>query len=142
MNSAPGLQNEIAILLLRALTMYLHDATPAAVGQLGQHCISERLDLARLDAWLDQHLADEIRVEQLASLCALSPGHFHSCFRELTGVTPLAYVQRRRLEHARTLVRHSTLSLGHIAMLVGFRDQGSFFRAYRRYFELSPSSDR
>ncbi len=122
--------------------MYLHDTSSTAVGQLGQHCISERLDLARLDAWLDQHLADEIRVEQLAALCALSPGHFHSCFRELTGVTPLAYVQRRRLEHARTLVRHSTLSLGHIAMLVGFRDQGSFSRAYRRYFELSPSSDR
>ncbi|AJY52116.1 MULTISPECIES: AraC family transcriptional regulator [Halomonadaceae] len=142
LEQCPGLQNEIAILLLRALTMYLQDASPSEVGQLGQHCISERLDLARLDAWLDQHLADEIRVEQLAALCALSPGHFHSCFRELTGVTPLAYVQRRRLEHARTLVRHSTLSLGHIAMLVGFRDQGSFSRAYRRYFELSPSSDR
>ncbi|MFJ5539139.1 helix-turn-helix transcriptional regulator [Vreelandella titanicae] len=142
LEQCPALQNEIAILLLRALTMYLHDTSSTAVGQLGQHCISERLDLARLDAWLDQHLADEIRVEQLAALCALSPGHFHSCFRELTGVTPLAYVQRRRLEHARTLVRHSTLSLGHIALLVGFRDQGSFSRAYRRYFELSPSSDR
>ncbi|BBI59644.1 hypothetical protein HSBAA_09500 [Vreelandella sulfidaeris] len=137
LEQCPALQNEIAILLLRALTMYLHDATPAAAGQLGQHCISERLDLARLDAWLDQHLADEIRVEQLAALCALSPGHFHTCFRELTGVTPLAYVQRRRLEHARTLVRHSALSLGHVAMLVGFRDQGSFSRAYRRYFEIS-----
>ena len=42
----------------------------------------------------------------------------------------------------RTLVRHSAMSLGHIAMLVGFRDQGSFSRAYRRYFDISPSSDR
>lgn len=138
----PELQNEIALLLLRALYMYLQDASEQAAGQLGVRFISERLDLSRVDAWLDQHLADEIRVEQLAALCALSPGHFHSCFREVTGVTPLAYVQRRRLEHARTLVRHSTLTLGHIGMLVGFGDQGSFSRAYRRYFAISPSSDR
>lgn len=152
LEQCPGLQNEIAVLLLRALTMYLQDVPQASVSQLGapsrrlklsgKHCISERLDLKRLDDWVDQHLADDIRVEQLAALCALSPGHFHACFRELTGVTPLAYVQRRRLEHARTLVRHSALSLGHIAMLVGFRDQGSFSRAYRRYYEIAPSSDR
>ena len=142
LEQCPGLQNEIAILLLRALTMYLQDEPSSAVAQLGTRCVSERLDLERLDAWLDQHLADDIRVEQLAALCALSPGHFHACFRELTGVTPLTYVQRRRLEHARTLARHSVLSLGHIAMLVGFRDQGSFSRAYRRHFDIAPSSDR
>lgn len=146
LEQCPALQNEIAVLLLRALTMYLHDEPESVVSHLGKpvskRCISERLDLVRLDNWIDQHLADAIHVEQLAALCALSPGHFHACFRELTGVTPLAYVQRRRLEHARTLVRHSALSLGHIAMLVGFRDQGSFSRAYRRYFEISPSSDR
>lgn len=146
LEQCPGLQNEIAVLLLRALTMYLHDEPESVVSQLGKpvgkRCISERLDLVRLDNWIDQHLADAIHVEQMAALCALSPGHFHACFRELTGVTPLAYVQRRRLEHARTLVRHSALSLGHIAMLVGFRDQGSFSRAYRRYYEVAPSLDR
>lgn len=138
----PALQNEIAVLLLRALYMYLEDEPKQVADKISARYISKRLDLERLDAWVDQHLADDIRVEQLAALCALSPGHFHACFRELTGVTPLAYVQRRRLEHARTLVWHSSLSLGNIAMLVGFRDQGSFSRAYRRYFEIAPSSDR
>lgn len=142
LEQCPALQNEIAVLLLRAIYMYLLDAPKERAEQLGARSISERLDLKRLDAWLDRHLAEEVRVEQLAALCALSTGHFHSCFRELTGMTPRAYVQRRRLEHARTLVRHSPLSLGHIATLVGFHDQGSFSRAYRRYFEISPSHDR
>lgn len=141
LEACPALHSEIAALLLRAL--YLHLATDAPAGGASLTEPDEgRLDLARLDAWIDRHLADEIRVERLAALCALSVGHFHARFRERTGMTPQAYVQRRRLEHARTLVHHSDLSLGHIAALVGFRDQGSFSRAYRRRFEMAPSRER
>ncbi|NIC05949.1 AraC family transcriptional regulator [Billgrantia bachuensis] len=136
----PALHSEIAALLLRALYLQLKDEAPSTA-PFGRHA-SERIDLDSLDVWIDRHLADEIRVDQLAALCALSPGHFHALFRELTDATPLAYVQQRRLEHARALVRHSRLSLGHIASLVGFCDQGSFSRAYRRHFEVSPSSER
>lgn len=137
---APALHDEIATLLLRALYLQLHDqqlkrAEPRPPAR-------SRLDLARLDAWIDAHLDAAIRVETLAELCALSPGHFHACFREATGLTPLAYVQRRRLDHARGLVAASQLSLGHIAGLVGFRDQGSFSRAYRRRFGEAPSQAR
>ncbi|MDI5936438.1 AraC family transcriptional regulator [Halomonas kalidii] len=143
LEQCPALHSEIAALLLRALYLHLRDRPMAGPGgPLLARQASERLDLARLDAWIDRHLADVIRVEQLAALCALSPGHFHACFRELTGTTPLAHVQLRRLEHARTLVRHSGLRLGHVAALVGFRDQGSFSRAYRRQFQVAPSLDR
>ncbi|XKH60764.1 AraC family transcriptional regulator [Halomonas sediminis] len=141
LEQCPALQNEIAMLLLRALEVYLQ-GSPAGSQPTGIGCVTQRLDMGRLNAWLDQHLADEVRVEQLAGLCALSLGHFHVCFRDMVGMTPLAYVQRRRLEHARTLVQQRSLSLGHVAALVGFRDQGSFSRAYRRYFDVSPSRDR
>lgn len=143
----PALHSEIAALLLRALYLHLNprlEQGPAITGNghPPMRVASERIDLGRLNTWIDRHLADDIRVEELAGLCALSPGHFHGRFRETFGTTPLAYVQRRRLEHARTLVRHSNLSLGHIASLVGFRDQGSFSRAYRRHFDVTPSAVR
>ncbi len=143
LEQCPGLHSEIAALLLRAIHLHLESEPLAGDGGFPlarRPC--ERLDLVRLEAWVDRHLADEIRVEHLAALCALSVGHFHSRFREMTGITPQAYVQQRRLRHARTLVCHSDLSLGHVASLVGFRDQGSFSRAYRRHFETTPSADR
>ncbi|MGJ7456274.1 helix-turn-helix domain-containing protein [Halomonas sp. RA08-2] len=143
LEQCPALHSEIAALLLRAIHLHLESEPLAGDGGFPlarRPC--ERLDLARLEAWVDRHLADEIRVEQLAALCALSVGHFHSRFREMTGATPQAYVQQRRLRHARTLVCHSDLSLGHVASLVGFRDQGSFSRAYRRHFGTTPSADR
>ncbi|MBZ0331888.1 AraC family transcriptional regulator [Halomonas sp. ANAO-440] len=143
----PALHSEIAALLLRALYLHLdvgleQGATAASAVDSPMGAGGERIDLRRLNAWIDRHLADNIRVEELAGLCALSPGHFHARFRDIFGTTPLAHVQQRRLEHARTLVRHSNLSLGHIASLVGFRDQGSFSRAYRRHFDVTPSAVR
>ncbi|MFQ3787207.1 helix-turn-helix domain-containing protein [Halomonas sp. A29] len=139
----PALHSEIAALLLRALYLHFEEQSPdLSVHSSPTHRPAERIEIERLDAWIDRHLADEIRVEQLAAQCALSAGHFHALFRELTGITPLAHVQRRRLDHARALVGHSDLSLGHIAALVGFRDQGSFSRAYRRHFDTAPSQER
>lgn len=135
-----ALHTEIATLILRAIYLNLHDeALTLAPPQPREHA---RLDLERLDGYIDAHLATVIVVEDLAAQCALSPGHFHACFRELTGMTPLAYVQQRRLARARELVESSAQPMGQIASLVGFRDQGSFSRAYRRAFGATPSLHR
>lgn len=138
----PVLHNEIAVLLLRALSLHLHDDNAALHALKAPTAVSERLDLERIDSWIDRHLADEIRVDDLARQCALSPGHFHHCFRLATGVTPQAYVQRRRLAHAQALVERGDLPLGQVGIQVGFRDQGSFSRAYRRQFGNPPSCQR
>ncbi|MEC9482449.1 MAG: AraC family transcriptional regulator [Halomonas sp.] len=137
----PLLHGEIATLILRAIYLSLHDAPLALPAEpSGSH--RERLDRARIDRFIDAHLDATITVDALAGLCALSPGHFHACFREAMGMTPQAYVQQRRLAHARQLVEHSVRPLGLIAAAVGFRDQGSFSRAYRRAYGVCPSSHR
>lgn len=138
----PALGNEIAVLLLHALSLHLRGDDLTEETLKARPAISGRLDLRRIDRWIDQHLADEIRVDDLARRCALSPGHFHHCFRLATGMTPRAYVQRRRLMHAQRMVERGDLPLGQIGVQVGFRDQGSFSRAWRRQFGSPPSRHR
>ncbi|WP_245584168.1 helix-turn-helix transcriptional regulator [Saccharospirillum impatiens] len=140
----PHLQTSIASLLLRALyhQLFSTDLPPHTLNS--QHRLKgrDRIDLTRIDRFIDLHLADQITVESLSGLCALSPGHFHSCFREVTGQTPLSYVQQRRLQAAYRLVTDTSLALARVAERVGFRDQGSFSRAFRRQFGVSPSQSR
>lgn len=140
----PHLQTDIASLLLRALYHQLFDEDLSSRTLDRNHRLRgrDRIDITRINQFIDVHLADPITVEALAALCALSPGHFHSCFRQVTGQTPLSYVQYRRLDHARSLVLDTRLPLIGVAELVGFRDQGSFSRAYRRQFGLAPSQAR
>lgn len=137
----PALHTEIATLILRAIYLDLYGETlcPASRQERNRRA---RLDLERLDRHIDTHLGQVILVDDLAALCALSPGHFHACFREATGMTPLAYVQQRRLVHARRLIETTSRPMGQVAALVGFHDQGSFSRAYRRAFGVTPSAQR
>ncbi|GHC21639.1 helix-turn-helix transcriptional regulator [Aidingimonas halophila] len=133
----PGLHGDIGTLLFRSLYLALYDQSIAPVSSC-----ERRIHKERLDDYIDSHRDEPIEVETLASLCALSPGHFHTRFRDLFGMTPMAYVQQRRLAHAARLIQDSRLPLGDIAQRVGFHDQGSFSRAYRRAYGKAPSVHR
>ncbi|WP_300495009.1 AraC family transcriptional regulator [Marinobacter sp.] len=137
----PGLHDEIALLILRSIYLGQFDQplaplSPTQVRHTGR--LSEP-SLELIDEHIDQRLAEEIRVDDLARLCFLSPGYFYQAFREYTGLTPMAYVMNRRMAEARSLLNHTELPLSTIASRVGFRDQGSFSRACRRHFGHAPS---
>lgn len=140
----PALQQDIAVLLLRSLfhSLYGDTRSPLPSMTLNSPKRHMRINMRRLDAFIDAHLGETIDVETMARLCSLSPSHFHACFRRLLGMTPLSYVQERRMDHARALVHQSIQPLGSIAEQTGFRSQGSFTRAYRRHFGVPPSQHR
>lgn len=139
----PGLHDEIALLILRAIYLgqYEHPLEPAprrprSMRHPGRLC-AHSIDL--INEHINQRMAEEIHVEDLARLCCLSPGYFYQAFRAYTGQTPMNYVMARRMARARNLLSHTDLSLCTIAGRVGFKDQGSFSRACRHHFGDTPS---
>ncbi|MGQ4880454.1 AraC family transcriptional regulator [Billgrantia sp. LNSP4103-1] len=103
---------------------------------------TRRLDLVKLDRFIDRHLAAPISVADLAGQACLSEAHFSSCFREQTGLTPWQYVRRRRLEAARRLLEESRMPLSQIAMNTGFAHQSALSHAFRSTFGCPPSHVR
>ena len=101
-----------------------------------------RLDLARLDQYIDQHLARGIRVEDLAGLVHLSSAHFTELFRIRTGLPPYQYILRKRLNAARQLLLESRLPLIDIAERSGFANQSALSHAFRRHFGYAPGALR
>jgi len=97
-----------------------------------------RLDLTRIDRFIRHHLADELRVADLARLACLSEAHFSDCFRAQTGLSPWQYVKRQRLHAARQLILQSRLPLTDIAIQTGFANQSALSHAFRRSYGLSP----
>jgi AraC-like DNA-binding protein len=101
-----------------------------------------RLNLAKLDRFIDRHLAAPISVADLAGQACLSEAHFSSCFREQTGLSPWQYVRRRRLEAARRLLEESRMPLSQIAVSTGFAHQSALSHAFRNAFGCPPSQIR
>ena len=78
-----------------------------------------RLDdgrLRRVLAYVEEHLAEDIAVADLANVACLSIFHFTRAFAATMGVPPHRYVSQRRLETARAMITTGRASLSQIAL--------------------------
>ena len=98
--------------------------------------------IAAVLAFMRAHLSEDIDRNVLAAQCHLSPTRFHDVFVAATGVAPMRYLTRLRLQEAQALLRHSKHSVGHIADTCGFQSQAYFNRVFKRAFGVSPGAYR
>jgi len=100
------------------------------------------LDFARIDRWLRAHLAQPLRIADLAAHCGFGMRRFHQLFVDAFGETPHRYLQRLRLDTAITLLADPRRTLTDVALEVGFGDQSAFTHAFTRRFGLAPGQWR
>lgn len=97
--------------------------------------------IAAATAWIREHHAEPMRVEELARASAMSVTSFHRHFKAVTRLTPLEYRARIRLQEARRLMLVQDLDAAAIALAVGYESPSQFSREYRRAFGASPAAD-
>lgn len=88
--------------------------------------------------YIDQHLTEEISIEQLAEQCYLSKFHMMRLFRQETGQSIYEYLTLKRLLKARELIVQGE-SATESCYNVGFRSYSSFTRSYAKYFGSTPT---
>lgn len=93
-------------------------------------------------AFIGDHLPERLTLADLARAAHLSPAHFTTVFRRATGLPPLRYVQRVRLERAKELLAEGVLSVAEVARAVGFRDAAYFHRAFTCAVGVTPGRYR
>ncbi|MGZ3174028.1 MAG: helix-turn-helix domain-containing protein [Croceibacterium sp.] len=100
------------------------------------------LRLKRVQAFIDEHIAETIHVDQLASEAHMSPFHFARMFKQSTGQPPHLCVVMQRVRQAKTLLRESDLPLIEVAARSGFQTQGHFTSVFHRYTGFTPRKFR
>lgn len=94
--------------------------------------------LRRARDHLDRHYADPLELAGLARVAGLSKFHFHRLFAATYGITPAAYLSRRRVERAQDLLRATTLSVTEVCHAVGFTSLGSFSSRFKEIVGETP----
>jgi AraC family transcriptional regulator len=98
---------------------------------------------SRLKAVLDyveDNLAKEIALQQLAELAGVSPRHFERAFKQAVGMPPHSYVMGKRVEAARHhLIHKPSLSILEVAVRVGLSSSSHLAAVFRRHTGYSPS---
>jgi AraC-like DNA-binding protein len=87
--------------------------------------------VASVRAWVREHLAEEIYLDDLAEVAGMDRFRFSRAFARASGRTPMRFVRELRVEAVRTLAMNTTLRLREIAPQVGFADEFQLSRVFR-----------
>ena len=92
---------------------------------------------------IEERLDDPgLNVGDLADRVAVSEVYLRRLFREVTGISPTAYVQRRRVERACLLLQEAERLLPEIATRCGFASVPYFHRIFKRWIRMTPAQYR
>jgi AraC family transcriptional regulator len=93
--------------------------------------------------YIEANLARPITLRELAGLAGVSARHFERAFRQSLDLPPYAYVLRRRVSAARSLLLGQTaLTMEQIAKRVGFSSASHLASAFRRHEGYTPTQFR
>src|SRR3954447_14342199 len=137
------LGREIAVEIARWLVLFLQ--RPGGQAQFSTHLsaqLAERRPLRELQSWIADNLDSDLRVEALADRAAMSSRNFARFFRRETGITPAAYVEELRVEHARRLLEESADPVELVATRCGFGTPETMRRAFSRRVGAAPAQYR
>lgn len=92
--------------------------------------------------WLAKHFSVANPVEEMIKRSKLAERTFKRRFVTATGLTPIAYVQRLRIEDAKRRLERTDASVDEISWQVGYEDAAFFRRLFKRTTGLVPSAYR
>lgn len=98
--------------------------------------------LTDIFSYIDNHLYQNIHVSDLAKQMCLSSDHFTRIFKQVSGMSPIQYIQAKRIERAQTLLLASRLSIKEIAETVGIPNLSQFSKLFTKETGHSPREYR
>ena len=92
--------------------------------------------------YMKEYYPEPISCEALASRSYLSVGYFHRIFKNVTGYTPIHFLQNIRIENAARLLRTTSMSIQKIAVTVGYSDMKYFYKLFEKKYNITPKQYR
>lgn len=92
--------------------------------------------------YINSHLAEELSVTDISEQLFVSISYFSRLFKMETKEGCNEYIVRMRMERAKTLLETTSLRVGAVAAMVGYKDMNYFSLAYKKFAGCPPSEYR
>ncbi|MFI4912876.1 MAG: helix-turn-helix domain-containing protein [Sedimentisphaeraceae bacterium JB056] len=97
------------------------------------HCVIE---------YIHENINQPLKLEELAEIVDLNPVYFSALFTKLMGVTPIRYINNRKIEKAQIELLSSHKTLDQISAELGFSDVFYFSRLFKKIAGTAPGKYR
>jgi transcriptional regulator GlxA family with amidase domain len=137
------LGQDVALATARQLVLFVR--RPGGQSQFSSHLraqAAEREPLRDLQAWMAANVDADLSVPALAQRALMSPRNFARAFAREVGMTPAAYVEALRVDHARVRLETSGQKVEAVARSCGFGSVETMRRAFRRRLGVAPADYR
>jgi transcriptional regulator GlxA family with amidase domain len=99
-------------------------------------------DISAAQEWLKTHFSVASPVEEIMKLSNMPERTFKRRFTNATGLSPIAYIQRLRIEDAKRRLERTLTPIDEISWQVGYEDAAFFRRLFKRTTGLTPGAYR
>jgi len=103
---------------------------------------TESRRVLKVKQYIATHSAEPLRLEDLASLCGMSPSSFSRFFRQRTGRTVMDYILDIRLGHAARMLVDTSSGISEICYACGFNNLSNFNRIFKAKRGCTPRDFR
>lgn len=122
---------ELFVLLSRALKMEWENSIKSKSPKL-----KELINIAV--NFINNNFERDISLGDIAKFVFLSPSYFTRAFKEETGVSPINYLLKVRIERAKELLADTGFRISDIALNVGFSNQQRFNEMFKKFTSQTP----
>jgi len=92
--------------------------------------------------YIEEHLTDEIDLEEISKIALCSSYHFQRMFTYMAEVPLSEYIRRRKMSRAAVELQDETNKVMDVSLKYGYQSPTAFNRAFQRIHGISPSEVR
>ncbi|MDF2586981.1 MAG: AraC family transcriptional regulator [Anaerocolumna sp.] len=96
------------------------------------------IKLENVIQYIHKNYNTNITVDELARVSGYSISHFTYFFKEITGRTPIEYINLHRIYIACDFLKKTNLNVLEISLECGFENVGYFIKTFKRYIGYTP----
>lgn len=129
-------------LLFDVVITLLKRAKAKTPSEEGHHIHTDHKRVEIVLALMQERLAEDLTLQEMAKAAGLSVGHFSYVFRKWIGHSPIEHLIKLRMQRAKELLEDVHLTIKEVAIGSGFRDYSYFSRKFVQFNSVSPSQYR
>ncbi|RKN70673.1 AraC family transcriptional regulator [Paenibacillus ginsengarvi] len=131
------IKNHLEILLVELIRSEARK-TPAMPETISAAHYNQTL-VEQIVGYMNDHIGESLTIEQICGVFGTGRTRLTTLFRTVTGLGTIAYFNKLKIEHARSLIRQQALSMTELAERLGFTSVHHFSRSFKKEAGMTPT---
>ena len=87
---------------------------------------------------MEENPSQNLSINEIAKMCNVSEIYFRRLFKEYSGLSPVEYRIKRKIEKAKSYLDYDNLNISEIADILGFTDTAYFCKQFKAHTGTTP----